>query len=143
MTTVPIVAITSGSTTDGPSASDAPPTSDRASRSGELLPTDLARIVRRLHDHPRDAGLWGEPAFAWEVDRVRRQLAPIVSRRALAASFAREAFRTAGAAVSTAAGQVVAPGSIGPVHCAYGVRWLELGDGAPRPGWSGFVTGGD
>ena len=89
MTTVPIVAITSGSTTDGPSASDAPPTSDRASRSGELLPTDLARIVRRLHDHPRDAGLWGEPAFAWEVDRVRRQLAPIVCRRALAASFAR------------------------------------------------------
>jgi hypothetical protein len=134
---VPIVAITSGSTTDGPSASDAPPTSGRLSRSGELLPKDLARIVRRLRDHPRDAGLWGEPAFAWEVDRVRRQLAPIVSRRALASSFAREAFRTASASVPAAA---AGAGSIGPVHCAYAVRWLELGDGAPRPGWSGFVT---
>ena len=138
--TVPIVAITSGSTTDGPSASDAPPTSGRAPRPGELLPTDLARIVRRLHDHPRDAGLWGEPAFAWEVDRVRRQLAPIVSRRALASSFLRESFRTAWVPPS---GIAIEPGSIGPVHCAYAVRWLELGDGAPRPGWSGFVTGRD
>src|SRR5689334_7994006 len=140
MTTVPIVAVTSGSTTDGPSASDAPPASGRASRLGELLPSDLARIVRRLRDHPRDAGLWGEPAFAWEVDRVRRQLAPIVSRRALASSFAREAFRTAGS--PPPAPSMDAP-RIGPVHCAYAVRWLELGDGAPRPGWSGFVTGRD
>src|SRR5262249_15187264 len=132
--------ITSGSTTDGPSASDAPPTSGRAPRSGELLPKDLARIVRRLHDHPRDAGLWGEPAFAWEVDRVRRQLAPIVSRRALASSFAREAFRTAPTAPAARAAVPLEPGSIGPVHCAYAIRWLELGDGAPRPGWSGFVT---
>jgi len=81
-----------------------------------------------------------KPAFAWEVDRVRRQLAPIVSRRALASSFAREAFRTAGA---SAAGAIRGTGSIGPVHCAYAVRWLELGDGAPRPGWSGFVAGRD
>jgi hypothetical protein len=137
---VPIVAITSGSTTDGPSAPDAPPKNGRAQRLGELLPSDLARLVRRLHDHPRDAGLWGEPAFAREVDRVRRQLAPIVSRRALASSFAREAFRTAGA---SAAGAIREAGSIGPVHCAYAVRWLELGDGAPRPGWSGFVAGRD
>ena len=141
---MPIPAVTSGSTTDGPSASDAPPTSGRASRPGELLPADLARIVRRLRDHPRDAGLWGEPAFAWEVDRVRHQLAPIVSRRALASSFAREASRTAWAPLSSAAAATpLEPGSIGPVHCAYAVRWLELGDGAPRPGWSGFVTGRD
>ena len=140
---MPIVAVTSGSTTDAPSASDAPPTSGRASRPGELLPTDLARIVRRLRDHPRDAGLWGEPAFAWEVDRVRRQLEPIVSRRALASSFAREAFRTAWTPPSGPAGAVGEPATIGPVHCAYGVRWLELGDGAPRPGWSGFVAGRD
>ena len=136
---MPIVAITSGNAIDGSTAPDAPPTSGRAARLGELLPSDLAGIVRRLRDHPRDAGLWGEPAFAREVDRVRRQLAPIHSRRALASSFAREAFRTARA--SRFVIREAAP--IGPVQCAYAVRWLELGDGAPRPGWSGFVAGRD
>jgi hypothetical protein len=136
---VPIVAVTSGTTTDGPSACGAPPRSGHAARLGELLPSDLARLVRRLRDHPRDAGLWGEPAFAWEVDLVRRQLAPIVSRRALASSFAREAFRNSGPGRAGGAEGV----SIGPVHCAYAVRWLELGDGAPRPGWSRFVAGRD
>ena len=137
---MPIVAITSGNAIDGSTAPDAPPTSGRAARLGELLPSDLARLVRRLRDHPRDAGLWGEPAFAREVDRVRRQLAPIHSRRALASSFAREAFRTAREACS---GSTREAASIGPVHCAYGVRWLELGDGAARPGWSEFVAGRD
>ena len=56
---------------------------------------DALRLLRRLRDHPRDAGPWGEPAFAREVERIRRDLAPIVSRRALAASFGREAFRRA------------------------------------------------
>ena len=143
---MPIVAITSGSTTDGPTAPVAPPTSGRRSRLGELLPSDLARIVRGLRDHPRDAGLWGEPAFAWEVDRIRHQLAPIATRRALASSYAREAFRNltgsgnAGPPPGSSAGRLRDPGAIGPVRFAYTIRWLELGDGAPRPGWSGFLT---
>jgi hypothetical protein len=107
------------------------------------LALDALAIVRTLRDHPRDAGPWGEPALAWEVDAVRRQLLPIASRRALASSYAREAFQ---AVTGTAAGRSPSrpadPGAIGPVRLAYAVRWLELGDGAPRPGWSGFVTDG-
>lgn len=106
------------------------------------LALDALAIVRTLRDRPRDAGPWGEPAFAWEVDRIRRQLAPIATRRALASSYAREAFRnlTAPGIAGPSAGKFRDPGTIGPVRLAYTVRWLELGDGAPRPGWSGFVT---
>ena len=129
---MPIVARSSGVTPDIASGAR-PSVADRAPRAGELLPSDLAPIVRTLRDHPRDAGLWGEPAFAWEVERIRRQLAPIVSRRALVSSYGREAFRGA----TVAAGE---SRSIGPVRLAYAVRWLELGERAPRPGWSGFVT---
>ena len=28
-----------------------------------------------------------------------------------------------------------------PTAIAYAVRWLELGDGVPRPGWTSLVTG--
>jgi len=107
------------------------------------LALDALRVLRILRDHPRDAGPWGEPALAWEVDAVRRQLAPIASRRALASSYAREAFRAVtGAAAGRRPSPPADPGAIGPVRLAYAVRWLELGDGAPRPGWSGFVTDG-
>ena len=41
------------------------------------LALDAQRVLRHLRDHPRDAGLWGEPAFAREVDRIRHHLAPI------------------------------------------------------------------
>jgi hypothetical protein len=110
------------------------------------LALDALAIVRTLRDHPRDAGPWGEPAFAWEVDCIRRQLAPIASRRALASSYAREAFRNltrsgmAGPAAHQSAAKFRDPGAIGPVRLAYTVRWLELGDGAARPGWTGFLA---
>jgi hypothetical protein len=101
------------------------------------LALDALAVVRLLRDRPRDAGLWGEPAFAREVDTVRRQLAPIESRRALMSSFAREAFRTA-----SLAGQAARPGpQLTPVRLAYVVRWLELGGPGRRAGWSG--TGAD
>jgi hypothetical protein len=93
------------------------------------------RVLRTLRDRPRDAGLWGEPAFAREVDLVRRHLAPIGSRRGLAASFSREAFQGPGVARSRDRD------SFRPVRIAYAVRWLELGDGRPRPAWSDLVTG--
>jgi hypothetical protein len=97
------------------------------------LALDALRVLRTLRDRPRDAGSWGEPAFAREVDLVRSQLVPIRDRRGLAASFGREAFRSA------------APGPqdrlpASPSRAAYAIRWLELGDGIRRPAWSEFVA---
>ena len=164
MTTVPIVVRPSRLTADPASAAGGCETVAPALQPGALLPSgeaqtiapvpaphralalDALAIVRTLRDRPRDAGPWGEPAFAWEVDRIRRQLAPIATRRGLASSYAREAFRnlTGSAIKGLAAGgspeRFRDPGAIGPVRLAYTVRWLELGDGAPRPGWSGFVV---
>ena len=166
MTTVPIVARPYGPTADATPASVGRVTIAPAQPPGALLPSgdaqtiapvpaphralalDALAIVRTLRDRPRDAGPWGEPAFAWEVDRIRRQLAPIASRRALASSYAREAFRNSAAAgiagltTGQSARRLGDPDAIGAVRFAYTVRWLELGDGAPRPGWSGFITDG-
>ena len=88
-----------------------------------------------LRDRPRDAGLWGEPAFAREVDAIRRQLEPIRDRRMLTASYSREAFR--------AWPEVVAAGLSleRSTAVAYAIRWLELGDGRPRPSWTSLVAG--
>jgi hypothetical protein len=97
------------------------------------LALDALRVLRILRDHPRDAGPWGEPAFAREVDLIRRHLAPIVSRRALSSSYSREAFRAPTARPTD-------PSTARPARVAYAVRWLELGDGQSRPGWSELVT---
>ena len=112
--------------------------------SHQALALDAQRVLRHLRDHPRDAGLWGEPAFAREVDRIRRHLAPIANRRSLLASYSREAFRTplthgstSEAADGTRLGEAPATSA---ARAAYAVRWLELGDGRSRPGWSELVT---
>ena len=135
-----------------PSPTDALDSTGHGVRPGALLPSgdasttapvpaphralalDALAIRRLLRDRPRDAGPWGEPAFAREVDAIRRHLAPIASRRALASSFARESFRSPTLALS------VERGAIEPVRLAYAVRWLELGDGHARPAWSGFIA---
>jgi hypothetical protein len=101
------------------------------------LALDALLVTRTLRDHPRDAGPWGEPAFAREVDLIRSQLAPIRTRRGLAASFSREAFQSA------ESGGPSQPGALPAVRVAYAVRWLELGDGVLRWGWTGLVTGRD
>ncbi|HEX6868274.1 MAG TPA: hypothetical protein VF119_05685 [Candidatus Limnocylindrales bacterium] len=122
-------------------ATSPPATSRAAVRTPQReLPRDALLLLRTLRDRPRDAGPWGEPAFAREVDRIRAQLAPIRDRRGLAASFAREAFRVHGPDLSDAP---VAPGVTArprASRAAYAVRWLELGDGIRRPAWSEFVT---
>jgi hypothetical protein len=46
----------------------------------------------------------------------------------------------AGPAAHQSAAKFRDPGAIGPVRLAYTVRWLELGDGAARPGWTGFLA---
>ena len=93
------------------------------------------RVQRTLRDRPRDAGLWGEPAFARVVDRIRGQLAPIRSRRALAASWSREAFQR------TRTGPEMDGTASEATRIAYAVRWMELGDGRPRSPWSVLVAG--
>jgi len=98
------------------------------------LPRDALLLLRNLRDRPRDAGPWGEPAFAREVDRIRAQLAPIRDRRGLAASWAREAFRVHGTEVADG------PTRPRASRAAYLVRWLELGDGIRRSAWSEFVA---
>ena len=102
-----------------------------------VLALDALAIRRLLRDRPRDAGLWGEPAFAREVDRIRAQLAPIRDRRGLAASWGREAFRVHGQDPRDAPDAHARPRAS---RAAYAVRWLELGDGIRRPAWSEFVA---
>jgi len=124
-----------------------------ASSPGELLPSgdwtglgpvqaqhrtlalDALVVTRMLRDRPRDAGPWGEPAFAREVALIRSQLMPIRSRRGLAASFEREAFQSREFAGPHE------PATMRAVRVAYALRWLELGDGILRRGWTGLVTG--
>jgi hypothetical protein len=78
---------------------------------------------------------WTTYPFGREVDRTRAQLAPIRSRVALLASFSREA------SIAASRGSVETGLPAGPVRVAYAIRWLELGDGRPRPAWASFVAG--
>jgi hypothetical protein len=121
----PGVLLPSGGST-GPGAVQAP---------HRRLALDALLVTRTLRDHPRDADPWGEPAFAREVDHIRGQLAPIRTRRGLAASFEREAFQ------SRAFDAPREPVTLQALRVAYALRWLELGDGVPRRGWIGLVTG--
>jgi hypothetical protein len=127
---------TGGSGPSGdPLPSDGTAPSASALAPHRALALDALHVLRILRDHPRDAGPWGVPAFAREVDQIRAQLAPIRDRRGLAASFGREAFRT------FAARDAKRPtDAIGPVRVAYAVRWLELGRGIRQPAWSALVT---
>jgi len=93
-----------------------------------------ARLLLRIL---RDAGPWGGPAFAREVDAVRGQLRPIRDRRGLVASYSREAFRLPDA--RRREGSL----TLRPTGVAYALRWLELGDGDARPGWIDLVTARD
>ncbi|HEV8403467.1 MAG TPA: hypothetical protein VGQ31_10580 [Candidatus Limnocylindrales bacterium] len=107
-----------------------------ASAPHRALALDALTVLRLLRDHPRDAGSWGEPAFARAVDAIRRQLDPIRDRRMLTASYAREAFRLPPADAGT-----LRPPTARPAAVAYAIRWLELGDGVRRPPWTRLVAG--
>ena len=110
-------------------------TPQRVAAPHRALALDAVAVLRLLRDHPRDAGPWGEPAFAREVEAIRRQLAPIHHRRALTASYRREAFRL------RPADPAMARPITGPTTVAYAMRWLELGDGVRRPAWIDLVVG--
>lgn len=88
----------------------------------------VVRVSRGRGPRPR---AWDAPAFARDVDLVRTHLGPIRRRQILAASFGREAFH--GGPAADAAG-------LGPVVVAYAIRWLELGDGVRRPGFTAWLA---
>ncbi|HYH93047.1 MAG TPA: hypothetical protein VD763_07795 [Candidatus Saccharimonadales bacterium] len=92
------------------------------------LASDALRVARRLACPDRRPTGWDDERVARDVELIRRHLAPFRTRRALAASFGREAFHVRPASADDR--------DAGPVRLAYAVRWLELGDGVMRPPWS-------
>lgn len=113
---------------------DAPPAPPSPARELARRALDVLRRARLASPPER----WLRPGFGPEVDLVRLHLGPVRSRAALAGSFGREAFNIAadvGRPSAPTPNRAVDPGepaSIGPVHVAYALRWLELGDGRRR-----------
>jgi hypothetical protein len=100
---------------------------------------ELARRALGVLRRARQAGppeRWQGPAFGREVDLVRLHLAPVRTRAALASSFGREAFNVAIDDERYGPDQT----SIGPVHVAYALRWLELGDDRRRPAFHAWLA---
>ena len=91
------------------------------------LALDALRLLRRLRDPARRSERWTQPSFRREIELVRAHLAPLRSRKALAASYGREAFHLS----MDDAGR----DDPGAVRLAYALRWLELGDGDVGPVW--------
>ena len=102
------------------------------------LALDALHVLRLVRGTVAADAAWADPTFVRCVESVRRELAPIHSRSALAASFAREAFHIR-RPVLTPDGSPTGPMS--PVRLAYAIRWLELGDGEARPSWDPGLNG--
>ena len=83
------------------------------------LALDALRLLRRLRDPARRPDRWAQPAFRREIDLVRAHLAPLRTRKSLAASYGREAFHLT---LDDATRD-----DPGAVRLAYALRWLELG----------------
>lgn len=91
------------------------------------LALDALRLLRRLRDPARRPDRWSQASFRREIELIRAHLAPLRTRKALAASYGREAFHVS---MDDAARD-----DPGPVGLAYALRWLELGGGDVRPIW--------
>jgi hypothetical protein len=97
------------------------------------LALDALRIARLLRDDPiRRPARWNEPSFGAEVELIRRHLAPVRTRRTLAASYGREAFHLTPTRADRA--------DPSPARLAYALRWLELRDGATGPSWPTLLS---
>ncbi len=118
--------------------STTPPSRDLLPDGGVLAPApvpaparalalDALRLLRRLRDPARRSDLWAQPSFRREIELVRAHLDPLRTRRALAASYGREAFHH-----RLDDGDRDDPGA---VRVAYALRWLELGDGDVAAIW--------
>jgi len=91
------------------------------------LALDAMRVSKALRDPTCRPARWAQPAFGAEVELVRRHLAPVQSRRSLAASFGREAFHIAPTAAERE--------DPSPTRLAYALRWIELGQAANGLSW--------
>jgi hypothetical protein len=91
------------------------------------LALDSVRLRRQLRDPACRPDRWSEPTFRREIELVRAHLAPLRSRKALAASYGREAFHVS---IDKVTGD-----EPGAVRLAYALRWLELGDGDVSAIW--------
>lgn len=96
------------------------------------LALDALRIARLLRDPDRRPARWNQPGFGAEVELIRRHLAPVRTRRTLAASYGREAFHL----TPTGAHRT----DPSPTRLAYALRWLELRDGATGPSWQTLLS---
>ena len=96
------------------------------------LALDALRVARLLRDPARRPARWTQPAFGAEVELIRRHLAPVRTRRILAASYGREAFHLAATDADRA--------DPSPTRLAYALRWLELRDGATGPSWPALLS---
>jgi len=123
-------------------SSSCPPPVDLLRSGGSLVPApvpaparalalDALRLLRRLRDPARRPERWAEPSFGREIELVRAHLAPLRSRKALAASYGREAFHVTL--------DPTARDDPGAVRVAYALRWLELGDGVSGPSWQALL----
>jgi hypothetical protein len=121
MTSHPVVGPRLGGATDGIPLNPVPAPAG-------ALALDALRVTRALRDPARRPARWAQPGFGQQVEIVRRHLAPVRTRRSLAASFSREAFHV----VPTR----TARDDTSPIRLAYALRWMELGDGATGPSWT-------
>jgi len=96
------------------------------------LAPDALRLLRRLRDPARRSDRWSQPSCLRETELVRAHLAPLRTRKALAASYGREAFHLS----MDDAGR----DDPGGVRLAYALRWLELGEGDPGVIWPTTAT---
>jgi len=99
------------------------------------LAEDTLALLHALRSTRRPAR-WLAPAFVAEVALVRAHLVPILDRGTLSSSFEREAFHPPSQTSSTTAARMSA------TRIAYAIRWLELGDGEPRPAWTALLESG-
>ena len=101
----------------------------------ELLPSGGSdhRGDQAFH---RSGPTWAEAAFQRRVEVFRRQLAPVCSRAALAASYGREAGHR------PVEGRAQTGGSVTPLQVAYALRWMELARPAPAlVTWADLLDG--
>lgn len=92
-----------------------------------------ARALERLMAAADQPVRWRGAAFVRELGLVRSHLGPIRNRAVLASSFGRESIRAGGG--EDPQDKPARDLEISPVHVAYALRWLELGDGVDRPAW--------
>lgn len=95
------------------------------------LALDALRLARLLPDSSRWPARWRQPAFGADVERIRRRLARIRSRRTLVASYKREIFERVGPHSDRAEGSAI--------RVAYALCWLELQDDATGPSWPAMI----